>query len=693
MTLEKFGYNEKYLTKNGRPWFPIMGEFHYSRYPKQFWKESIYKMKAGGVDVVSTYTFWIHHEEVEGEYDFSGNRDLRAFVETVKECNVYMFLRIGPWCHGEVRNGGFPDWLLRLGNKVRTNDKDYLTQVEKFYRKIYEQVNGLFLKDGGPIIGIQIENEYGHVGGQTGPEGEKHMETLAQMAKDIGFDVPYYTATGWGGAVTGGLIPVMGGYCDAPWDPRCTEIEPSGNYIFTHERNDHNIGSDHGFGAGITFDINKFPYLTAELGGGLQVTHHRRPVAKGEDIGAMSMVKLGSGVNLLGYYMYHGGTNPKGKLTTLQESKATGYPNDLPELNYDFHGPIREYGQISDNYKEIKLLAMFIKDFGEDICKMPAVIMEDNPLYPQNLQDLRYSYRHNGKSGYVFINNYQRGHKMADHQNVVFEVSLDKETINLPPIDVIDKDFYFYPFNMQLGDVLLKTALATPLCKIENNDECTYVFYTDKEPKYEVEGKSEHVKIITLTKSEAMNAWKVKLNKTHLIITDDLVLDTDEGIQIKGRGDSFLWVYPELPNVPEGYNLRGSWNSFTGYERKRYGSAKVTYSELNVSEDIKTYEILIETPAGVEDCFIQIDYDGDRAELLLDGEKIADHFYIGQIWEVGLKRFNFPSKLTLRVYSLDEDAKIYLETWPPMENHKACKLNSVTAEVSHSDLLIIPDVK
>ena len=320
-----------------------MGEIHYSRYPKEYWKESIYKMRAGGVEVVSSYVIWIHHEEIEEEYDFTGNRDLRGFVETLKECKVKMLLRIGPWCHGEVRNGGFPDWLLKKNWKLRTNDLDYLEEVKKFYFQVYTQVDGLLHKDGGPIIGVQIENEYGHVGGLKGEEGEQHMRTLARLAKEVGFDVPIYTATGWGGAVTGGLLPVMGGYCDAPWDSSLTEIAPSGNYIFTYERNDHNIGSDYGFGYGITFDINKFPYLTAELGGGLQVTHHRRPVAHAKDIGAMSMVKLGSGVNLLGYYMYHGGTNPKGKLTTLQETKATGYPNDLPELNYDFRAPIREY--------------------------------------------------------------------------------------------------------------------------------------------------------------------------------------------------------------------------------------------------------------------------------------------------------------------------------------------------------------
>ena len=80
----------------------------------------------------------------------------------------------------------------------------------------------------------------------------------------------------------------------------------------------------------------------------------------------MSLTKLGSGVGLLGYYMYHGGSNPDSKLSTLQESRATGYLNDLPEINYDFNAPIRQYGTISDNYREIRLLA-FLQDFGADL--------------------------------------------------------------------------------------------------------------------------------------------------------------------------------------------------------------------------------------------------------------------------------------------------------------------------------------
>ena len=94
---EVFGWTPEYLTRNGRPWFPVMGEFHYSRYPDRYWEESLYKMKACGVDVVSTYVIWIHHEEEEGRYDFTGCRNLRKFLAAADKCGVLIFLRIGPW--------------------------------------------------------------------------------------------------------------------------------------------------------------------------------------------------------------------------------------------------------------------------------------------------------------------------------------------------------------------------------------------------------------------------------------------------------------------------------------------------------------------------------------------------------------------------------------------------------------------
>ena len=158
----QLGFDNVSLLVDGKRWFPMMGEMHFSRYPKKNWEEELCKMKAGGIDIVSLYVIWIHHEEVKGEFDFTGDRCLRDFLETVKKCGLYSILRIGPWAHGEARNGGFPDWLLEDAKEnnyeVRTDAPQYLDHVRRFYEKTYEQAKGFFIKDGGPVIGIQIEN-------------------------------------------------------------------------------------------------------------------------------------------------------------------------------------------------------------------------------------------------------------------------------------------------------------------------------------------------------------------------------------------------------------------------------------------------------------------------------------------------------------------------------------------------------
>lgn len=152
--------NNYYLTKGGNPWFPVMGEIHYSRYPRHMWEDAILKMKAGGITCVATYSFWIHHEEIEGEFDFSGQRDLRAFIELCKKHDMPVVLRLGPWCHGEVKNGGHPDWIYKVckPGKTRTNDPTYLKYATRLYEEYYKHSKGLLYKDGGPIIGLQKLN-------------------------------------------------------------------------------------------------------------------------------------------------------------------------------------------------------------------------------------------------------------------------------------------------------------------------------------------------------------------------------------------------------------------------------------------------------------------------------------------------------------------------------------------------------
>ena len=504
-----YSYNSDFLLKNGKPWFPVMGELHYSRYPKKLWPEALAKMKAGGVTIVSSYIFWIHHEEKKGEYDFTGNRDLRGFLHAVQDAGLPVFLRIGPWCHGEVRNGGLPDWIMEKDYEPRTNDKGYLEEVKAYFAVLAEQIRGLLWEDGGPVIGIQIENEYGCCGGLDGEEGEAHMRVLTNLALDAGLKAPYMTATGWGGAHTAGLLPVMGGYCDAPWDRSLEKLPPNGNYVFTPERDDSNIGSDFGKKETARTADGNYPYLTAELGGGLQPTRHRRPVPSASDTGAMSLVKLGCGANLLGYYMYHGGTNPKGKYSSLQETKAAGSWNDLPEYNYDFNAPVGEYGQVRESFREIKLLALFLQDFGEELCAMKPQFPEPLMDNPEDLQTLRTCVREKDGRGYLFVNNHQRLYPMKNHAQVSLKVKAGEEELCFPAENIRDGDYFFYPFHMPVGDhAEIVTAMASPLCVLRRRKGNIYVFYSDADPQYRIKGDLGDNRIVTLTRREALDAGK-----------------------------------------------------------------------------------------------------------------------------------------------------------------------------------------
>ena len=702
-----YGYNSHYLTRDEKPWFPVMGEMHYSRYKESLWEESLRKMKAGGVSIVSAYEIWIHHEEEEGIFDFSGCRNLRGFLQACKNVGISVFLRLGPWVHGEVRNGGFPDWLQKKeqeGVLLRSNDPVYMEYVKRYWQQLFEQASGFLYEDGGPVIGVQIENEYGHVGGLRGEAGEAHIRALTALAEEIGFRLPLRTATGWGGACIGDLLPVMGGYCEAPWDQRLTEIEPNTNFVFSHVRNDALIACDHHVEDAITFDQSKFPYLTAELGGGLQVTKHRRPVAAGKDIGAMSLSKLGSGVALLGYYMYHGGSNPDGKLSTLQESRATGYLNDLPEINYDFNAPIRQYGTISDSYREVKLLAYFLEDFGADLAVLPAEIFPEN-VKPSDLETLRLSWRHDADHGYVFYNNYQRRHSMADHENVVLEGRLDGTGVVFPAIHIADGEYGFFPYNMKLGNAVLQSALATPLCCLRGAavDRCgdgsalggdIYVFYGDRDPHFIWKGELQ-ADVLLLSRADALHAFRVKTDREYLILADDYVWEENGKIRIVGDSCTAVKCFPNPTGGIEGFAACGQEGRFTVYERRceecevavelsrmhRDDAGVVSaVGPLTAQNGTAEYELSIRYDKKTEhlrDLLLELTWAGESMDVYLGDKKINDFFYTGQTALLSLGYFEYPEKLRIAVHALHENEPVFLETWPVMEGGMACRIEAV----------------
>ena len=621
---EEINVTSRYFTRNGKPWIGVMGEFHFSRYSRENWHRELAKMKAGGITIVSTYLFWIYHEEIEGKMDFGGDNDIRAFIEEFKDVGLDVVIRIGPWAHGECRNGGFPDWLLKKDYKLRDNNEEYLAVVKKWYQSIYNEVKGLFYKDGGNIIAVQIENEF--------VDNAEHLAKLKEIAVECGFIAPIYTVTGWNSASGAKIpvdevVPVFGGYCEAPWENHMNRLSPSPHYFFNRMRNDSAIGTDliaKTQSDGWQLPYERYPFATCELGGGIEVTHHRRPIIKPMDIYAVSLVKLGDGNNLVGYYMYHGGTNKIGELSTFNETKATGYPNDYPILSYDFQAPLSEYGEVREQYGLLNMLHMFVNDFGEEFAPMIAVD-SGNTVAADDTNSLRYGMRTNGKSGFVFVNHYQRLTELADIENAVISAG----NVEFPPIDVKGEVSFFMPFNMKMGDSVLEYATAQPLCKCDD----TYFFAEIPNIKAEYKFSKGSANIVTVPFENAK--YMRKLNGTvyigggcNLYEENGQIYSVEDGEYICQK-----WNGSEFETLTIVQSAKQSNVEITGVENAPFepkykeelcigGERKLTWKKINVDGRYG---------------FAKIDYVGDVAQIYADGELVADDYYYGKTWRVPCK--------------------------------------------------------
>lgn len=621
---EEINVTSRYFTRNGKPWIGVMGEFHFSRYSRENWHRELAKMKAGGITIVSTYLFWIYHEEIEGKMDFGGDNDIRAFIEECKDVGLDVVIRIGPWAHGECRNGAFPDWLLKKDYKLRDNNEEYLAVVKKWYQSIYNEVKGLFYKDGGNIIAVQIENEF--------VDNAEHLAKLKEIAVECGFIAPIYTVTGWNSASGAKIpvdevVPVFGGYCEAPWENHMNRLSPSPHYFFNRMRNDSAIGTDliaKTQSDGWQLPYERYPFATCELGGGIEVTHHRRPIIKPMDIYAVSLVKLGDGNNLVGYYMYHGGTNKIGELSTFNETKATGYPNDYPILSYDFQAPLSEYGEVREQYGLLNMLHMFVNDFGEEFAPMIAVDSA-NSVAADDTNSLRYGMRTNGKSGFVFVNHYQRLTELADIENAVISAG----NVEFPPIDVKGEVSFFMPFNMKMGDSVLEYATAQPLCKCDD----TYFFAEIPNIKAEYKFSKGSANIVTVPFENAK--YMRKLNGTVYIGGGCNLYEENGQIHSVEDGEYICqkWNESEFETLKIGQSAKQSNVEITGVENAPFEPKYKEELCIGGERELTWKKINVDGGYG----FAEIDYVGDVAQIYADGELVADDYYYGKTWRVPCK--------------------------------------------------------
>ena len=673
---EHIEVNSYYMSIGGKPVIPVMGEFHYSRYPECQWEEEILKMKAGGVTVIPTYVFWSIHEEQEGVFNWTGNRNLRKFLQLCQKHGMWTVVRIGPFCHGEIRNGGLPDWLFAKPLEIRSNDVNYLKYVKRFYEEIGRQLDGLYYKDGGTIIGTQIENEHQHSAAPWGitypgePKdmtsatydadiirigvsvqdkkittaelGDLHMKTLKKMAEEAGIQTPLYTATGWGNAAVIGeeAIPVTAAYTYPFWSK--PQMSPFCLFKDIQKNPDY---------APVRYDTEKFPSFCAEMGVGIQMIYTRRPIVTAKAAEALMVRTLGSGANGIGYYMYHGGSTPKMGPTAFFSDEPMG----MPKISYDFQAPLGEFGLEHGSYRALRLLHLFLNDFSEQLAPMETVLPKGYAqLTPANRETLRYAARVKGKSGFVFMVNFQ-DHDTAriDQKDLCLRLKFAEETLRIPAQGTftLPKDeSLILPFNFRMEDALLKYATAQLLLKLDDKGMEHYFFFVPEgiHPEFmfdkaTVAGKYRYApeaglkstftvktaggkrfKVTTLTREQALNACKVD---GKLLLTSSMVLPGEKGVRLLNMGNPvFRYVmYPSAKGFKE-------QTAEVPAVQPEYTSRKVGSRRLAVRFSGKDYP-------QVNDYFLRLNYVGDVAMAFLKGELVLDHFYYGAPWQISLKRF------------------------------------------------------
>ncbi|MDR6464212.1 beta-galactosidase [Chryseobacterium sediminis] len=316
---------------NGKPFTVYSGEMHYPRVPSEYWKHRLEMMKAMGLNTVTTYVFWNYHEESPGKWNFSGEKDLKKFIKTAQEVGLYVIIRPGPYVCAEWEFGGYPWWLQKNKDlEIRRDNKAFLDECRKYINQLAKQIVPLQINNGGPVIMVQAENEFGSYVAQRKDipleEHRKYSHKIKEMLLNSGVSVPLFTSDGSslfkGGSIEG-AIPTANGEGDID--------------ILKKSINEYNGGQG--------------PYMVAEYYPGW-LDHWAEPFVKvtTEEVVKQTETYIKNGISF-NYYMINGGTN-------FGFTSGANYDKDhdiQPDItSYDYDAPISEAGWATPKYNALR---------------------------------------------------------------------------------------------------------------------------------------------------------------------------------------------------------------------------------------------------------------------------------------------------------------------------------------------------
>lgn len=355
-----FRLGEEDFLLNGKPYRIMAGEVHFQRIPREYWADRLLKIKAAGLNTVGTYIFWNALEPEPGQWDFTGRNDLAAFIRTAERLGLWVIVRPGPYACAEWDFGGLPIWLLRTPDiKVRCSDPRYLAACESYILKIAEVIRDLQIHRGGPVLMVQVENEYGSFGND-----RDYMRALQGFWDKAGIEVPLFTADG--------ATPYMLEAGSLPG--AAIGLDPG-----TNEK-------DFAVAARLERGV---PVFCSELYPGW-LTHWGEEWArvKTEDVTAELRWLLDHGKSF-SLYMFHGGTN-FGFWAGANFSDK--YQPDV--TSYDYDAPLNEMGQPTPKYFAIRDLLLRYLPKGTKLpdlpqpvptIEIPAISLDENASVFDNL--------------------------------------------------------------------------------------------------------------------------------------------------------------------------------------------------------------------------------------------------------------------------------------------------------------------
>ena len=319
-----FKFSEKEFLLDGEPFQIISGEMHPARIPAEYWRHRIQMAKAMGCNTISMYVFWNYHEMEEGLFDFStGNRNLTQFIDIVQDEGMWLIVRPGPYVCAEWELGGIPPYLLKHPDiKLRTTDPRFMQAAERYMTRLAEEIRPWLITSGGPVLMIQIENEYGSFSND-----HQYMSALRDIWIKNGIDVPSFTGDGpsvkmlEGGTLPGSAVGLDSGGSQEDFD-LAAKINPG------------------------------VPVFSSETYPGW-LTHWGEEWARPDTAQLMKEVKfLMENKKSFNLYVIHGGTNFG--FTAGANSGRKGYEPDI--TSYDYDAPVDEQGKPTIKYHSLRRL-------------------------------------------------------------------------------------------------------------------------------------------------------------------------------------------------------------------------------------------------------------------------------------------------------------------------------------------------